>query len=48
MIRPETNLTANPIAYTDCRLQERHLRHRHGLSEPAARVVAALYYGEAA
>ena len=48
MKRAETNLTANPTAYTDRRLQERHLRKRHGLSEPAARVVAALYYGEAA
>lgn len=46
MNRTEPNLNANPTAYTDCRLQERHLRHRHGLSEPAARIVAALYYGE--
>ena len=48
MKRAEPNLTANPTAYADRRLQERHLRQRHGLSEPAARVVAALYYGEAA
>ena len=48
MKRAETNLIANPTAYTDRRRQERHLRKCHGLSEPAARVVAALYYGEAA
>lgn len=48
MKRADQNFRTNSENYTDRRLQERHLRKRHGLSEPAARVIAVLYYGEAA